>query len=74
VGRFEDALKSLEQDPLLQPIAPESEDFPDEIRHILFRTRKGRTYRALFLVVGEEVRILRIRGEGQDTVAPDDLN
>jgi plasmid stabilization system protein ParE len=73
VKRFDEALASLEENPLLQPVAPESEAFPEEIRHIMFRTRRGRTYRALFLVEGEEVRILRIRGAGQDNLSPGDL-
>jgi len=45
----------------------------EPIRHVFFRTRAGRTYRALFLLVGDEVRVLRVRGPGQPPVGPDEL-
>ncbi|MFI5460541.1 MAG: type II toxin-antitoxin system RelE/ParE family toxin [Isosphaerales bacterium] len=73
VTRFEEALARLEENPFVAPIAAESEELREEVRHILFRTRAGRTYRALFLVAGEEVRILRIRGAGQKPSRPEDI-
>jgi plasmid stabilization system protein ParE len=73
VSRFEEALATLERNPLIAPLAPESEDLGEEVRHLLFRTRAGRTYRALFLVVGDEVRVLRVRGPGQAPVTRHDL-
>lgn len=45
-----------------------------EIRQLLFRTRKGRTYRALFDIQGKTVRVLRIRGPGQQLLAPEDFD
>jgi plasmid stabilization system protein ParE len=71
---FEAALARLEENPFLSPVASESEDIGEEVRNILFRTRAGRTYRALFVVVDDEVRILRIRGPGAPPVTRDDLN
>ena len=41
---------------------------------IMFRARAGRTYRALFTIVGNEVRVLRVRGAGQAPMTPDDIN
>ena len=73
VARFEEALARLEQNPFVAPIAPESEDLQEEVRHILFGTRSGRTFRALFLVLGDEVRVLCVRGSGQPPVGPEDL-
>jgi plasmid stabilization system protein ParE len=73
LARFEEALTRLEKKPFLSPIAPEAEELGEEVRHILFRTRSGRTYRALFVVVGDEVRILRVRGPGQPPVTPGDI-
>ena len=35
------------------------------IRQFFFKTRRGRTYRGVFTVVGNEIRILRFRGPGQ---------
>ena len=73
IARFEETLARLEENPLAAPIAGESKELREEVRHILFRTRAGRTYRALFLVAGEEVRILRIRGPGQKSLRRKDI-
>jgi len=73
IARFEEAMATLGRNPLLSPLAPEAEDIGEEVRQILFRTRAGRTYRALFFVVGDEVRVLRVRGAGQAPVTPEDL-
>ena len=35
--------------------------------------RAGRTYRALFVVVGDEVRVLRVRGSGQPPLKPEEF-
>lgn len=43
------------------------------LKQAFFRTRRGRTYRAIFLVIGEEVRILRVRGPGQAPVDADEF-
>ena len=50
--RFQDALARLEHNPFIAPIAPESEDVGQEVRHITFRTRSGRTFRASAIVDG----------------------
>jgi plasmid stabilization system protein ParE len=54
-------------------LAPESEGRPLEIRQILFRTRKGRDYRALYAIRGSEVFVMHIRAPGQDLVSPQEL-
>ena len=58
VARYEHALATLEQNPFVAPIASESKELQEEVRHILFRTKAGRTFRALFVVVNDEVRRL----------------
>lgn len=54
-------------------LADENEHFEIEVRQALFKTKLGRIYRMLFTIVGEEVRILRIRGPGQAPVFPEEL-
>jgi plasmid stabilization system protein ParE len=54
-------------------LAPESEGQPIEIRQILFHTRKGRDYRALFTIERDTVYVMHVRGPGQDLVSPDQL-
>jgi plasmid stabilization system protein ParE len=43
------------------------------LKEALFRTCHGSTYRAVFTIVGDEVRILRIRGPGQPPLVDDEL-
>lgn len=71
---FDKAAASLEINPFIAPLALESGSFDMESRSVLFRTRAGRTYRAVFTVVDDEVRILRIRGPGQPPLSPRDVN
>jgi plasmid stabilization system protein ParE len=52
-------------------LAPENDLFPEEIRQHFFKTRRGRPYRLLFTIAGRQVRLLHVRGPGQDLVEPD---
>ncbi|MCI0358509.1 MAG: type II toxin-antitoxin system RelE/ParE family toxin [Planctomycetaceae bacterium] len=52
-------------------LAPENDFFADEIRQHLFKTRRGRPYRLLFTIAGQQVRLLHVRGPGQDLVRPE---
>ena len=66
-------LDALSTDPHAYELAPESRDHSVEIRQKLFRTRQGRSYRALFTIQGHEVFVIHIRGPGQDLIPPADL-
>ncbi|MCG8449713.1 MAG: type II toxin-antitoxin system RelE/ParE family toxin [Pirellulales bacterium] len=70
---YEKALLRLKDNPLLCGIAPESEHLDIDLRQLLFKTRRGHYYRLLFRVDGEQITIYRVRGQGQDYVAPKDL-
>jgi plasmid stabilization system protein ParE len=70
---FQDAAATLSDDAERHAIAPELTAIPEEVREFYFRTRHGRRYRILFVIVGAEVRILRIRGPGQPPVMDEDL-
>jgi plasmid stabilization system protein ParE len=70
---FLDACDRLKKQPQSFALAIESESSGREIREILFKTRQGRYYRALFVVLGNEVRVLRVRGPGQPDLQPDEL-
>ena len=72
--RFQDALARLEDNPFIAPIAPKSEDLGLEVRHITFRTKSGRTFRALFVVEGTAVRVLGVRGPGEPPLTVRDLD
>lgn len=72
-ARWHDVLLELQKRPLSLGLAPEAADYDVEIRQILFKTRRGRVYRALFQVVGAKVYIMHVRGHGQDLLPPQDL-
>lgn len=44
-----------------------------DVRQVLFKTPRGRPYRALFFLDGQDVYILRVRGPGQAPVDPAEL-
>jgi hypothetical protein len=71
--RFQQTVGALQADPLMWPIADESKHLDYEIRHRLFRTRRGRMYRVLFAVVGSAVRVLRVRGPGHPPLKRGDV-
>ncbi|MGD9720568.1 MAG: type II toxin-antitoxin system RelE/ParE family toxin [Pirellulales bacterium] len=55
------------------PVAHESRELDLEVRQILFKTRGGRVYRAVYYVEAKNVYILRVRGPGQADIIPGDL-
>lgn len=72
LARFYEALQSLSQNPERCSIAPESAAMDREIRQLLFGRRQS-TWRALFVIQDDEVRILHVRRAARDTAAPQDL-
>lgn len=71
--RWEEVLNELGINPLIHGIAPESTEYETDVRQILFKTRRGRTYRVLFTVVGNGVYIISVRGPGQSLIDRDRL-
>ncbi len=45
-----------------------------ELRQAFFKTRKGNTYRMILKLNPDEVKILRIRGQGQRPLSLDELH
>ena len=70
---FESALERLAANPARFGRAPEAEILGRDLRQILFRTRHGHVYRAVFMIDADEVRVLYVRAPGQDSLTPDDL-
>jgi plasmid stabilization system protein ParE len=70
---FEAAKRTLAINPEAGALAPESESVGTDIRQILFKTKQGRRYRAIFVIVEKQVRILRIRGPGQALLESEEL-
>ena len=70
---FDEAVHKLIDHPNGYGLAPESDSVQYELRQFLFKTRRGRRYRGIFTVIGDEVRVLRVRGPGQPPLEPDEL-
>jgi plasmid stabilization system protein ParE len=65
---LEAALNWLEEHAASCPLAPESDRFEESVYERLFKTKRGRYYRLLFVLAAKQVRILHIRGPGQDLI------
>jgi hypothetical protein len=72
-GAFLAAARDLSDSPERHALAPESEVLDRQVRQRFFKTRRGRTYRILFVVAADEVRVLRVRGPGQPPISAKDL-
>ena len=70
---FRDACHSLKQSPERQSMAIEAEQTGRDLRQLLFKTRRGSYYRLLYIIVGAEVHVLRVRGPGQPDLTTDEL-
>jgi hypothetical protein len=55
------------------PAAVENSDCQIALKQALFSTRHGHIYRAVFAIVGHQVRILRVRGPGQPPLLDNEL-
>lgn len=71
--RWDEVVEQLTATPETCNFAPENEDHDEEIRHVLFKTRRGKTYRALFIIRNDTVFILYLRGPGQNLMKPDEI-
>lgn len=54
--------------------ALEAEALNEKLKQCLFKTSKGRTYRAVFLIEKQTVFILRVRGPGQPPLMSDEVD
>jgi plasmid stabilization system protein ParE len=70
--RFEAELQTLADSPERFQVAPENAFVVPEIRQLIFGRRQS-AYRALYTIVGNEVRVLHIRRAARDWASPEDL-
>lgn len=66
MSAFEKVLLRLENDPFSFGLAIENASVEYEVRQATFRTVRGKYYRLLFTIVGNQVRVLHLRSPGQD--------
>lgn len=71
---FELAVTQLQADAHAYGFAPETGLRGFELRQLLFRTRRGRTYRGIYTLQDNVIYLLRVRGPGQAPLTPSDLD
>jgi len=54
--------------------ADENADLDLDVKQALFKTQRGRVYRALFMIDSGQVYVLRVRGPGQAPVHSDEID
>lgn len=67
------ALESLREFPESFSLAHESDEFPFDLRQLLYGSGKHKTHRALFRIVENTVEVLSVRHLSQRDVTPDDI-
>jgi toxin ParE1/3/4 len=72
-GRWNDVIQDLSAMAGNYDLAPENDSHDIEIRHVLFKTRRGKKYRALFIIRESQVYIIHVRGPGQDLIPPEEI-
>ena len=68
LNAYDRLVEQLKQQPESYGEAHENPDLQLDVRQILFKTRRGRVYRVLFIIENTNVYILRVRGPGQAPV------
>lgn len=71
---YDEMIARLESHADSFPEAYENADLEMDVKQALFKTRRGRVYRALFVLEGDEVFLLRVRGPGQAPVDGADID
>jgi len=70
---FEAAARKLQTQADQCVPAPEADEIGIDLRQLIFRTRRGRPYRLLFVIRDDVVHLTAIRGAGQENVSIDDI-
>lgn len=73
LARWQETCRAVSEDPQSCSLAPESVHHSEEIRQVVFKTRRGLPYRMLFVIRGDRILVTNLRGPGQDFVPSTDL-
>ena len=74
LAALEQALRQLSVSAVSCPAAPEADEIGVDLKQRLFKTRRGNSYRLLFIIESDTVQILAVRGSGQDLLNDKDLD
>lgn len=67
------AANELSDRPERRPLAAEAKRLGQPIRQAFFKTAHGQRYRLIYLVVADEVQVLRVRAPGQRPLRRSDI-
>lgn len=67
------AIDTLAEQPDRCPVSPETDLLPTGLRQLHFGLGRKTTHRIVFTIVGQEVRILRVRHAAQQNLTLDEL-
>ena len=70
---FETAIGRLAIDAASHPLAFEAARLGVDARECFFKTKWGKRYRIVYIIAGNQVRVLRVRGPGQQSIRSRDL-
>ncbi len=70
---FRQRIQGLAKNPEQHPLAYETDEFPFQIRSMLYGVGRKKTHRAVFRIVRRSVEILTIRHLSQENLHPDDV-
>ena len=70
---YDEVLARLAEEAAAFSLALENAECDLEVRQALFKTRRGRVYRLLYFIDGNEAFVLRVRGPGHAPVTPGDI-
>lgn len=73
LSAFGRTVEQLTLNPAIFGSAPESVPLERTIKQAIFKTRRGKNYRIVFVVEGSKVFILRVRGPGEPLLQADEL-
>jgi plasmid stabilization system protein ParE len=72
--RIYPAIGTLSETPDRCPVASESDLLPGGLRQLHFGVGSRATHRIIFTIVGQEVRVLRVRHVAQQSLSLEDLH
>lgn len=68
-----DAIDGLAEHPQRCPLSPENSKVEHELRELHYGVGSRPTHRAIFTIIGSEVRVLTVQHGAQDVVHPGEL-
>lgn len=72
-GKIVPAIDTLSEQPDRCPVSPETDLLPTGIRQLHFGSGRRATHRIVFTIIGQQVRVLRIRHTAQQSLTLDEL-